>query len=107
MQTAYQNSRNVKKLEIHKTLFSAFLKKLPSDELFEKYFNFYEDGDRYDDDGFSDMQDFVVNNLKPEFNWSTGIGIIEGIEHIIEEAFSNGNIKRDTWESQFYKSDKR
>ncbi len=92
-----------KKLEIYRNLFGAFLKKFPSEELLVRYFNNSEIGDKYDDDGCLVMQDFVVNNLKPEFNWSTGIGIIEAVEHIVEEAFANGNIKRDTWTSQFYK----
>jgi hypothetical protein len=95
-----------KKFEIYKDLFGAFLKKIPSDELMQKYFNHSEEGDKYDDDGFTAMQDFVCNNLKPEFNWSTGIGIIEGVEHIVEEAFINGNIKRDTWKSRYYKARK-
>ena len=44
-------------------------------------------------EGFSKLQDFVSDNLKKEIKWSTAIGIIEAVDHIYNEAISNGNIK--------------
>ncbi len=81
-----------KKIKIYKTLFSLFLTKPPSDELIGKYFNHYDEGGIYNDLGFMQMQEFILSHLKSEFRWSTGLGIIEGIEHIIEEAIINDNI---------------
>ena len=43
-----------------------------------------------DDNDFLELQDFVCENAKPW--WSTGIGILEAAEHIVEEAFANDNI---------------
>lgn len=46
------------------------------------------------DDNYSPLANFVVNNIRGEImDWSTGIGIIEAVEHIYNEAVSNGNIK--------------
>lgn len=63
----------------------AFTKCTPPLHLIVRYFNV--DGDD------TELQDWVGNNTKPEFFWSTCIGIIEAAEHIVKDAYSNGNIK--------------
>lgn len=45
-----------------------------------------------DNDNFILLQDHIGEQLKPEFNWISSIGLIEAIEKIIEESKSNGNI---------------
>jgi hypothetical protein len=44
-------------------------------------------------DDWLNLQEWIVDHLKPEFNWATGIGVIEGAYTMIREAESNGNIK--------------
>jgi len=61
----------------------AFTNETPSEELVKSY---------YDTDS-SELQDWIGQHIKSEFCWSTNIGIIEAAEHIVKEAYSNGNIK--------------
>ncbi len=81
----------IRRIEIYSSIYILFLKKLPSKKIFDRFFN-YRLGT--DDEGSSVMQDFVSDNLKKEFHWSTAIGIMEAVEHIVDEAVSNGNIKK-------------
>lgn len=39
------------------------------------------------------VQDWIVDNLKPEYLWMTGLSILEAAQTIVEESYSNGNIK--------------
>ena len=64
---------------------SPFLTKMPSIEMIEEYYQFKE----WD---FA-FQDFVCDHTLQGFQWSTAIGIIEAAEHIVNEAYANGNIK--------------
>ena len=45
------------------------------------------------EDDWLDLQHWIVNHLKPDFNWATGIGVIESAYLMIREAELNGNIK--------------
>jgi hypothetical protein len=81
----------IRRIELYSSVYALFLTKLPPKKLFDRFFDYsFETGG----DGFTDMQEFVTSNLKKEFYWSTGIGIIEAIDHIVEEAISNGNIQK-------------
>lgn len=73
----------MKHLDKYKEVFSLLLKNTPNDEIIINYYN---------SDCFL-LQDFCVYNLKYDINWSTGIGIIEAVKLIVDEAISNGNIK--------------
>jgi len=66
-------------------LLSLFLNKTPSKEIYDEYLS--------DEDGHLVMQDFINANIKVNFNWMTGISIMEAVENMIEDAKSNGNIK--------------
>jgi len=58
------------------------------DEILDNYIN------DIGDDNYSSLDDYVVNNMRGEImDWSTAIGIIEAVDHIYNEAVSNGNIK--------------
>lgn len=81
----------IRRIELYSSVYALFLTKLPPKKLFDRFFNY---GLGTDDNGFTEMQDFVSYNLKKEFNWSTAIGIIEAVDHIVEEAISNGNIQK-------------
>lgn len=39
------------------------------------------------------LQEWILDNIKPQFHWMTGVSIIESANNIIEDAISNGNIK--------------
>ena len=81
----------IRRIELYGSVYALFLTKLPPKKLFDRFFDYsFETGG----DGFTDMQEFVISNLKKEFYWSTSIGIIEAIDHIVEEAISNGNIQK-------------
>lgn len=69
-------------LEMYKEVFSLVLNKIPSDDMIINYYT----------SECIELQSFCVNNLKENIHWSTGIGIIEGVEKIIKEAVINGNI---------------
>lgn len=81
--------RDFKKSDTYKKYFymtlECFLNDLPNDGVWESYIN--------EEDGHIELQDFINMNLKEKFQWSTGIGIMEACESIVEEAYSNGNIK--------------
>ncbi len=81
----------MKHQELIRDTFRLFLTKEIPQDIFNNYIDdsFYEQ----DGEGFSKLQDFVSSNLKKEIKWSTAIGIIEAVEHIYNEAISNGNIK--------------
>lgn len=44
------------------------------------------------DDQHTHLQDWVNMNLPGTIAWSTGIGVIDAAEHIVEEAVGNANI---------------
>lgn len=71
-------------MEYHRQLLGLYLDKLPEDSLYREYFK---------EDGHIVMQDFINSNIKDEFQWLTGIGIMESVDNLIEESISNGNIK--------------
>lgn len=72
-----------KNIQIHYHAFSFFVEKKPPMEMVIKYFN----GDS------SDMQDYIVGNLKEGLFWSTGVGVLDAVDLLINEAESNGNFK--------------
>jgi hypothetical protein len=74
-----------------KETFRLFLTKEIPQDLFNSYIN--DSFGEHDGEGFSKLQDFVVDNLKKEISWSTAIGVIEAVEHIYNEAISNGNLR--------------
>lgn len=80
------------KIETYNSVFGLFLNKVPSEELLNRYFNYFSE-DNYDDGGSTALQDFVSSNLKKEFLWASAIGIMEAVDHIVNEAISNGNIE--------------
>lgn len=61
----------------------AFTNATPSQEIVKAY---------YETDSI-ELQDWVGEYIRSEFFWSTNIGIIEAAEHIVKEAYANGNIK--------------
>lgn len=69
-------------LEKYKQVFGLFLNQIPNDEIILSWF--LTDS--------SDLQDFVVSHLKEDLIWSTGIGIIEATQKIVQEAMYNGNL---------------
>jgi len=47
-----------------------------------------------DSEGYATIADFVGMHMKPEISeWSTSLGLIEGVELMYWEAVQNGNIK--------------
>jgi hypothetical protein len=46
-------------------------------------------------DEFENVQDFICDNLKAEFGWSTGIGLFEAAEHCFAVAKGNANFSGD------------
>lgn len=40
-----------------------------------------------------DLQIFIIDNTKPDFVWTSGIGLIDGVLEILHQAKINGNIK--------------
>jgi len=80
------------KIETYNSIFELFLNKVPSEELLNRYFNYFSE-DNYDDEGSEALQNFVSDNLKKEFLWCSSIGIMESVIHIVNEAISNGNIE--------------
>ncbi|CAG7580191.1 MAG: hypothetical protein SLAVMIC_00292 [uncultured marine phage] len=90
-------SQDKGKIEYYNKIFSLFLDKLPSDDLYEGYF--HEEDARYMQNEFGDgslaMQDFINMNLKNEFQWVTGLGIMDAADQIVDGAIGNGNILRN------------
>lgn len=66
-------------------ILSLFLNKVPNYEIYNEYFS--------DEDGHLILRDFISSNIKEEFNWLTGISILESVENMIKDAIENGNIK--------------
>lgn len=77
------------KIHCFKTLYSLLLDKMPPEDLMQIYFD--DIFDKHDGEGSEKMQEFIVNNLKPSIKWSTGIGTMEAIEHMVDEAIANDN----------------
>ena len=71
------------KIQIYYNTFSFFLEKKPTFELIIQYLN----------QDYTNMQDFIVSNLKDDMFWSTGIGVMDAIDLLIKEAHNNGNFK--------------
>lgn len=70
------------KLRLIAEAIGAFTTKLPGQDVMLAH---------YDLEAFT-LQKFIVDNLKPEFEWMTGNGIIQACEIIVEDAKSNGNV---------------
>ena len=74
------------KLDYYKEVFALLLvREIPNKILNNYIFDIGEDA-------YQDLADFVINNMKESISWSTAIGIIEAVDHIYNEAVSNGNI---------------
>lgn len=71
------------KYKKYQELFGCLLDKIPSIEMIKNYFETEEIG--------YNLQDFCVDHNKVE--WNTGIGTIDAVQCMYEEAISNGNIK--------------
>jgi hypothetical protein len=78
-------SNKIDKFAAKKELYKVFLDKLPREELIRKSLSDLEDNE------FTELQDFVGNHQKV-CNWSTNIGLMEAIEHIVDDARGNDNI---------------
>jgi hypothetical protein len=63
--------------------------KLPEDELIPE-----ESWSALDYKRSVKLQDFVAENVK--LPWGTGIGTLEAIDHMVDEAESNGNLRDHT-----------
>jgi len=76
---------NMEKIRIEKMkiVFGLLLNNIPTDDMILNYINEVSE----------ELQAFCVNNLKPEIDWSTGIGIIDAANAIYFEAWANCNIK--------------
>lgn len=48
--------------------------------------------ERYFSEEEYELQDYICNNLKKEFQWLTGIGLIESAIRNVYESRSNANI---------------
>lgn len=72
----------MKNLDKYIEVFNLFLDKEPPKKMIEEYFT----------TDSIELQDFVLNNLKGSITWSTGIGVIEAVQHIVLEAEYNCNI---------------
>jgi len=74
------------KINILNHLFNLFVNKSIPEYILINYINkshsFY----------FLELQDFISNNLKEEFNYLTGYGVIESVELLYKSAVENGNI---------------
>lgn len=46
-----------------------------------------------DEDSFYILQEWVCDHTKPEFEWMTGIGILEAVHDLVKDAHENNNIK--------------
>jgi len=75
------------KLNIYKDICSLFLTKEPAEELA----NYLTDSDN--EDYYTIWKEYIINHLKKEIAWSTGIGLLEAIDHIYLEAESNDNFR--------------
>lgn len=71
--------------EKYDQILSLFLNKVPDYEIYNEYFS--------DEDGHLALQYFINSNIKEEFNWMTGLSILESVENMIKDAIENGNIK--------------
>jgi len=79
---------NKSKEQIYKDSFSLFVNGTIPDKLLKDYLS--------DQDGESstNMQQWVVDNMKSEIiDWSTGIGIMDAVDTLYNEAKANGNLK--------------
>lgn len=73
-----------KNLEKYKEVLDLFLvEEVPTEMVKEYYFGEDED---------SILQEYVLNHLKHEVEWSTGIGILDAVKTIVYEAEVNCNI---------------
>ncbi len=83
------------KPQIYRDAFSLFVKSEIPDSIFNGYMN---DGDGK---GTLNLQEWIVNNLKPGIDdWCTGIGIIESVENLYKVAVENSNVEPEseqTW----------
>jgi len=70
------------KYEHIQKVFGLLLTKTPNIKMIEEYFT--------DVSSFA-LQDFCVAHLRPDIEWSTGIGLIEAVVHIYDEALNNDN----------------
>ena len=84
---------NKTKEEIFRDGFSLFVNKIVPKPLLDGYL---KDLETFDGEATSNLQVWIVNNLKPELNdWITGIGIIEAVELLYNSALENGNLGGD------------
>lgn len=76
-------------IKYFKQVLEPFLKVQPSDELvFDWLFDYVPAVHESD----VDLQVFVINNTKEDYIWTSGIGILDGVKSIVNEAMYNGNI---------------
>lgn len=76
-------------IKYFKQVLEPFLKAQPSDELVFDWLFDYVPAVR---DSDIDLQVFVINNTKEDYIWTSGIGILDGVKTIVDEAITNGNI---------------
>ena len=74
------------KTNFYKQLIELYIKKELPDYLLLNYFN------NSHSFAFLELQDYISGNLKKEFNYLTGIGIIESVELLYKYSLENGNI---------------
>ncbi len=89
MKTIGKMTKLERKLDIHKKLFSLYLTKEVPEDILKLYFGGLR---KRDNEGFRELQEFIVNHLKPEVTFLTGYGIIESVEKLIETTVENGNM---------------
>lgn len=75
------------KLQVYTSALSLFVKVPVQEELITAYFN-DEDGEAT----FS-LQSWILNNMRDEIaDWCTGIGVIDSLDLLYDEALFNGNV---------------
>lgn len=77
------------KFEIYKSAFGLFLNENVPDSMLHQYL----DNIQYPDYHI-EIQNYIIDNMKKEIlDWNTGIGIIDAVDSMYDEAVSNGNVK--------------
>ena len=79
---------NKTKEQIYRDSFSLFVNGRIPNKILDDYLN------DQDGEGSSNIQCWIVNNMRDEImDWCTGIGIMDAVDILYNEAKANGNLK--------------
>ncbi len=78
----------ITRIQFYRRHIQQYISELPPSDLLIKYF--YD----YDDDSSLPMQTFIIEHIKPEYPYLTGIGILDSIDSLYFATKENGLISK-------------